>query len=135
MIERASGRDLFLRYHDAVPSRLYQSETVRSAQAFVSAAARRNVVEEVIEAATVYESARLKRGSEYEAQCERYPKVPMCPDRDATDEPRWLQVRHGPCLSTSKGHAFPNLETNRGGYRCASHSPCLSLDLSLRDVP
>ena len=41
MIERASGRDLFLRYHDAVPSRLYHAETVRSAQDFVRLAARR----------------------------------------------------------------------------------------------
>ena len=106
MIERASGRDLFLRYHDAVASRLYQSETVRSAQAFVSAAARRNVVEEVINARTVYERARLRRGSEYERLSDRYPKVPMCPDRDAIDEPRWLQLAKAAADAHERGAAL-----------------------------
>ena len=103
MIERASGRDLFLRYHDAVPSRLYQSETVRSAQAFVSAAARRNVVEEVIAYEASEERAQLQRGSEYEKLCRKYPSVPMCPDRDAIEELKWLQLAQAAADAEERG--------------------------------
>ena len=106
MIERASGRDLFLRYHDAVPSRLYQSETVRSAQAFVNAAARRNVVEEDIKWEPFYEKVQLRRGSEYEKLCNKYPQVPMCPDRDTIEDSRWMQLAQAAAEAEERGAAL-----------------------------
>lgn len=65
-VERASSRDLFLRYHDSVATRLYQTETVRSAQEFVSHAARRNVVEEQIACTTREWPVKLKAHSPFE---------------------------------------------------------------------
>ena len=88
MIERASGRDLFLRYHDTVPSRLYQAETVHSAQEFVSLAARRNVAEKTIDAETKMWYARLASGSKskYENMCDEIARDDARDDGGRKDE-------------------------------------------------
>ena len=70
-VERASGRDIFLRFHDAVPSRLNQAEGVRSAQSFVAVAARRNVVDEEIESETHNFKFKMKSNSCYAKLCEK----------------------------------------------------------------
>jgi hypothetical protein len=106
MIERASGRDLFLRYHDTVPSRLYHAETVRSAQDFVTHAARRNVVAQSIECQTRRVPVRLGRGSAYEKRCDeqlddeggelgqeqRRSGGGMAPEGEVMGEDRYLQL-------------------------------------------
>jgi hypothetical protein len=65
-VERASSSDLFLRYHDSVATRLYQTEMVRAAQEFVRRAARRNVVEDDIVCNTREWSVKLKANSPFE---------------------------------------------------------------------
>jgi len=105
-VERASGRDLFLRYHDAVPSRLYSAETVRAAQDFVRAATRRNVVEESVPSSTVLVPARLKQDSEYAALCATYPSVPLCPDADACDDAKWNRLALAAATAAERGAAL-----------------------------
>ena len=45
-MERASLRDVFLRYHESVPSRLYTAHCVGAAQGYIKAAVQRNKAEE-----------------------------------------------------------------------------------------
>ena len=87
-----------MRYHDSVASRLYQSETVRAARGFVSAAARRNVVEEEIECATQLWPVRLVADSPFEREVDRLARsrdvrvAGLSPESEAIGETAWLRL-------------------------------------------
>ena len=97
-VERASSRDLFLRYHDSVASRLYQTETVRSAQEFVCQAARRNVVDEEIRCTTREWVVKLQPNSPLErevdalAQSKDLRVAGLNPESEAIGDTTWLYL-------------------------------------------
>ena len=99
-VERASSRDLFLRYHDSVATRLYQSESVRAAQEFVRVATRRNVVEEDQNIKCAHKECvvRLKANSPFERRVDVISRSKdvrvngLCPDSEAIGETTWLEL-------------------------------------------
>ena len=111
-VERASARDLFLRYHDSVASRLYQSQTVRSARDFVNAAARRNVVDEEIGCVTREWPVRLEANSRFERRIEELARqkdarvAGLCPESDAIGEASWLELAQMAAEAKERRHAL-----------------------------
>ena len=68
-MERASVRDVFLRYHESASSLTYQEQRAREAQAFINAAVQRNRVnDELAYINRTYSTVlcKLERGSAYE---------------------------------------------------------------------
>ena len=68
-MERASTRDVFLRYHESASSLIYLEERTRAAQAYISAAVQRNRIDRELSHITTHHArveCKLPAGSAYE---------------------------------------------------------------------
>jgi hypothetical protein len=74
MMERASTRDVFLRYHESASSLIYLNERTRAAQTYVQKAVQRNRIDAELSHITRHEvivTCKLGAGSAYEQAVQR----------------------------------------------------------------